>query len=96
MQFKNLNLQLSSTIEKIICDYLVDSGAKIQIEQYEGPLLELKAEVPQGGCLSPTLFSIYTAGIPPPAINNSIYIYYADDVTQLISFPTKLERMIVL
>ena len=44
-------------------------------------MFELKAGVPQGGCLSPTLFSIYTVDIPEPETRNSIDIYYADNET---------------
>ena len=84
LQYKILNLNLPKTIEKLTCDYLTDRWAKIYIEDFAGPLFELKAGVPQGGCLSPTLFSIYTADIPEPETRNSIDIYYADDVTQLI------------
>ena len=67
----------------------MDRWATIQLEQQAGPLFELKAGVPQGGCLSLTLFSVYTADIPPPATSNSIDICYADDINQLITLQTK-------
>ena len=82
--------------EQLTCDYLTDRWAKIYIEDFAGPLFELKAGVPQGGCLSPTLFSMYTAEIPEPETRNSIDIYYADDVTQLISYQTKSERLLAI
>ena len=39
--------------------------------------------VPQGGCLSPTLFALYTADVPPPSVMNEMIIY-ADDITQIV------------
>ena len=36
--------------------------------------------IPQGGVLSPTLFNIYTAALPPPRAP-VLVMYYADDIT---------------
>ena len=41
---------------------------------------QLKTGVPQGGGLSPTLFNIYTADIPPPRAPVHV-MAYADDIT---------------
>lgn len=44
--------------------------------------------VPQGGCLSPTLFILYTSDMPEPA-PYSEHIMFADDITQIISYTGK-------
>ena len=94
LQYKLLHLNLPPLLERILCDYITERKAKIHIEGHTGPTFELKAGVPQGGCLSPTLFIIYTADIPPPLRHTTKDLQYADDVTQIISFPTKSERVI--
>ena len=51
--------------------------------QYIGPKFPLLNGVPQGGCLSPTLFALYTADVPPPSGMNEMIIY-ADDITEIV------------
>ena len=48
--------------------------------------------MPQGSSLSPTLYTIYTYDIPPPAID-CLNIQYADDITQVISYAGKSRAM---
>ena len=47
----------------------------------------IKAAVPQGGVLSPTLFNIYLSNIPPPKISSLYLITYANDITITSSHP---------
>jgi len=42
--------------------------------------------------LSPTLYTIFTADLPKPAIN-CYNIQYADDITQIITYPGKSRRL---
>ena len=47
----------------------------------------IRAGVPQGGVLSPTLFDIYLSDIPIPKISSLNLIIYADDITLTSSHP---------
>lgn len=42
--------------------------------------------MPQGSSLSPTLYTIFTADLPPPEWGCT-NVQYADDITQIISYP---------
>ena len=67
---------------KILTNYLDNRQAKLRINNYIGPLFPLERGVPQGACLSPTLYTFYIHDLPEP-ITNSDYISFADDITQI-------------
>ena len=48
----------------------------------------IKSGVPQGSSLSPTLYSMYTSDIPLLS-EGCFNIMYADDITQIITYPGK-------
>ena len=50
--------------------------------------------VPQGGCLSPTLFTFYTHDVPRAGGQNC-NIIYADDITQIVRYPGKSQQMLL-
>ena len=68
---------------RLLSDYLTDRSADIRIDDYIGPTFSLNSGVPQGDCLSPTLFTFYTHDLPDP-VGNTHYISYADDITQIV------------
>lgn len=84
LKTKLVRLNLHPCITKTICDYLSDRHAAISIGEYVGPLFKLGSGVPQGACLSPTLYSFYTHDLPDPIVHTD-YICFADDITQITS-----------
>ena len=92
LKFKLDNLKLHPCFLKILCNFLDDRTASIKIENYIGPPFRLLSGVPQGACLSPTLYSFFIHDMPPPA-PHSDYIAYADDITQIISCPGKASML---
>ena len=71
-------------IQKILCSYVTKRTAQIRIENFKGDRITLESGVPQGGILSPTLYTLYTRDIPPPAGENNNDVIFADDVTHII------------
>ena len=72
---KLLQNNIPGTIIKFIANYIKRRKATQHIE-IPHPHVNSKC-VPQDGVLSPTLFNIYTADIPPPVQ----VMAYADDIT---------------
>lgn len=86
LKFKIMQLNIHNSFKRTLCDYLTDRTAKIRIANHIGPSFPLESGVPQGACLSPTLYSFYTHDMPPP-LPDTDYICFADDITQIISVP---------
>jgi len=84
LQYKISQLHLHDTFTKTLNNYLINRIATVSIENHIGPHFNLNSGVPQGACLSPTLYSLYTNDIPHPLLNTD-YIAYADDITQITS-----------
>ena len=49
-----------------------------------GPVFTINSGIPQGACLSPTLYSFFTHDVPKP-LPNTEYIALADNITQITS-----------
>lgn len=92
MKYKLLQLGLPPELERILCDYLDNRTARIQVGNYLGPEFELKAGTPQGSVLSPNLYQLYVRDQPPPA-PHSEYIMFADDTTQIVTYKGKSEKI---
>ena len=82
--------KLHPQLLRCLVSYFTDRKARISIAGYLGESFELKAGVPQGGCLSPSLYSFFTHDLPKTKKHphcDITTIIYADDVTQIISDP---------
>lgn len=84
--YKILHTNLHDSYKKLLIDYIQDRHAVIHIGNHTGQPFPLLSGVPQGGCLSPTLYILYTTDMPQPT-PYSDYIVYADDISQLITYP---------
>ena len=63
---KLLQTNIPDTVIKFIANYIKGRKAYTTYIKHTPSQRQFKTDVPQGGVLSPTLFSIYTADIPPP------------------------------
>ena len=95
LQYKISQLQLPQIITKLLNNFIINRAAKIKINTYTGPPFSLLSGVPQGSALSPTLYSIYTSDIPIPGPGTT-NIQYADDITQIITYPGKSRNFMAI
>lgn len=93
LKHKLIKLDLHTSFTKTLINYLCNRTASIRIGNFIGPAFNLLSGVPQGACLSPTLYSYYTHDCPEPIIDSD-YVAFADDITQIISSPWKNVRAI--
>ena len=84
LKYKIFKLRLHTCFTRILCSFLTDRSASIRLQHHVGPAFPLRSGVPQGACLSPTLYNLYTHDIPEPSPHTD-YLAYADDITQIIS-----------
>lgn len=94
LKFKILHLELPRCLTALLCNFLDDREAAIELNTFTGPTFPLNCGVPQGSVLSPTLYNIYTADMP--SAQHGTNVIYADDVTQIITYPGKSKNFMKL
>ena len=77
---KLLQTDIPGTIIKVITNYIKGRKAYSTYRNHTSSQRQFKTGVPQWGILSPTLFNIYTADIPPPRAPVQVMVY-ADGIT---------------
>ena len=84
--YKMITSNFPEYLIRIIASYLNNRTARIRINKHIGPSFQIKCGVPQGGCMSPVLYTFYNHDLPQPSglCHN---IIYADDITQIIRYP---------
>ena len=78
--------ELPLLIAKMLRSSTKDRTAQIKVNDVIGPKFQLKAGVPQGSILSPSLFIFYTHDLPLPASVLSTDVTFADDVSQMMEY----------
>ena len=92
-----LEIDMPNALARISSSFLEGRTAYVQVQNTQGPPFPLPAGVPQGSCLSPSLFIIGTSDSPPPnPRDGSTHLAFADDHTQLalslIAHPAAIAR----
>ena len=77
---KLLQTKIPGSIIKFLATYIRGRKAYTTYRNHTSSQRKFKTGVLQGGVLSPTIFNIYTADIPPPRAPVQV-IVYADDST---------------
>ena len=86
--FKMLNCQeINEETCRFVANFLEDRRFKVRVGSTLSKERSIKAGVPQGSCLSPILFSLFTADIVPRGEepNEASTAAYADDITLIAS-----------
>ena len=95
--YKLMQSRIDTPMIRILSNFLHDRKAQIRVNEEMGEIFQLKAGVPQGDVLSPTLYLIMCNDFPNPTRNNQSKNFchqYADDFTQVIisKFNTKINN----
>ena len=89
LKYKLLHLPLPHPLQRILCNFITNRTASIRIKDHIGPSFPLLSGVPQGACLSPSLYNLYTSALPATLPSNQSQlgtlqnILYADDISQI-------------
>lgn len=84
LKMKIISMGLPRCFTAVLCNFLDDRTAAIQLGNYIGEEFQLHSGVPQGSCLSPTLYNLYVADLGQ--LNQCNYVQYADDITQIVRY----------
>ncbi|CAH2108991.1 unnamed protein product [Euphydryas editha] len=91
--FKLYQYGLPDRLVRIIRDYLSNRTFRYRVEGTLSSPRQIRAGVPQGSVLSPTLFSLYTNDIPIPAESTATKLALFADDTALFTTSTSMELL---
>jgi hypothetical protein len=96
--YKLYQIKTPYYLVKIIEQFLTNRTFAVKVGDYKSTRRSIQCSVPQGGVLSPTLFSLYINDVPAQKLKNKRYtIIFADDIMYFETYKTKtpaLERRI--
>lgn len=90
LRYKLCTLNMPRIFTALLCNFLQDRKATIQVGNYKTDTFPLLCGVPQGSTIAPSLYTIYTSDIGE--IPNCTYFTYADDVTQVVTYAGKSKQ----
>lgn len=94
LKYKLCNLHMPRNFTALLCHFLDNRRAIIQVGSYKTDPIPLLCGVPQGSTVAPTLYTLYTSDLGE--IPHCKYLTYADDVTQIITYPGKSKQFLQL
>ena len=92
LKYKILQIGLPPILEKTLCTFLDNRKANISFGKELGHTINILSGVPQGSVLSPTLYTLFTNDLPESG-QGCTDILYADDITQIVTTPSKSKLM---
>ena len=92
---KLARLSLPPRTVALVESFLTSRAARVVVGDHPGDALAIRAGVPQGAILSPTLYNIYVADVPGPRRRHSRDIIFADDISQIVAAHPSLIKVMV-
>ena len=84
IRLRLLQMDVPIPIARLISQFLRGRTASVRVGGHIGPPIPLLSGVPQGSCLSPTLYISYTADSPEPQPPSKLSSYADDNINQHI------------
>ena len=87
--YKLLKIGVPYYLLAIIIDFLSERTFVVECEGGLSTIKKIECGVPQGGVLSPTLFSLYINDVPIASNDEEETLLFADDIVYVLSYAYK-------